>query len=103
MNNIDKVQYSEEAKRIIKEIDRATWVGGNMVSTPHGLCSLGNLSTGCLTVLNCLFADEDMVINVNECGYNVTEFLISASEASKCILYCSGLISFDMRRFESVD
>lgn len=68
-------------KEVIKQIDRAIILENNKIETPRGITYLTDLSSGCKTVLNYLYADKEyLFINVTQCGANALEILFQTME-----------------------
>lgn len=65
-------------KAVMNDIDSAILLDSNngCIETPFGITCIENMSTGCKTVLNYMYADESYeYINVNGCGENALELL----------------------------
>jgi len=87
-NSVGIESLSQDSEYTMKLIDNATLRDkktGTIV-TPYGTCSVKSLSTGCKTVLNCIYLNENKeelreenlyfkAINATECGWNALEVL----------------------------
>ena len=74
-NNVSAKSLSENSIKVMEEVDHAKLLD-------HGITGIQDLSTGCKTILNCIFLQENQkvyptvrAINATECGKNALEQL----------------------------
>ena len=84
--NVSPKVLGDEAKSAMKKVDDAELIDANTgkIETPRGIGSIEDLSTGCKTIINYLYAlenDESIeAINVSYCGYNALDELFDIAE-----------------------
>lgn len=84
--NISPQGIDELAKKVMKFIDGAELIDSSTgkIQTSRGIGSIENLSTGCKTVLNYIYAreyDKEIeAINISYCGYNALDVLFDIAE-----------------------
>lgn len=90
-NNVSAKSLSETSLNIMCKIDKARLLDKKTgkIETPYGITSIYDLSTGCKTILNCIFITENpdiypsiRAINATECGWNAVDELFSFIESN---------------------
>lgn len=91
-NNIRPKQLSKTSLEVMWRIDKAKLIDTRTgkIETPYGICSIRDLSTGCKTVLNCIYIIEHKdkypnakAIELTECGWNAIEEVFQYFEDNK--------------------
>lgn len=89
LDNVPANSLGKDSLRVMESIDHAKLLDANIgtIVTPYGLTSIDNLSTGCKTVLNCIFIhghnkeyDFIKAVNATGCGWNALEELFKLIE-----------------------
>lgn len=87
--NIAPKDLDDVSRSVMKKIDQAELIDSQIgkIQTPRGIGSIEDLSTGCKTVLNYLYAknhDSSIeAINISYCGYNALDVLFDIVEEDK--------------------
>ena len=86
----------EDTKKIIKNIDKAKFNGGNRFIDRFGAyVYISELSTGCKAAL-CVKYITNSVIDTVECGYNARDVIIKNCKEGNAIIYDDGItVAFD--------
>ena len=91
---------SEIYKNVIKEIDNADFIEGNIVKTEFGVTTFDNLSTGCKTLLLMLYFSDNFNLNdvpfisLVECGDDVLTCIYKFSKTKNLKGYLNYGIHF---------
>lgn len=92
-NNVFSHSFSKNSLMSMLVIDKAKLLDENTgkIETPFGIADIKDLSTGCKTVLNCIYVNEHpevypsvKAINATECGWNAIEELFKYIETRGC-------------------
>lgn len=87
--NVNIKANDKLANEVLMKIDRAKLLDERLgtVITPYGACSINDLSSGCKTIINCLYLHNNKdkysnikAINVTQCGWNALEELFKVME-----------------------
>lgn len=73
-NNIELTDLTVLDRQIIKEIDNAKILDTGQLSTPFGLCTIFELSSGTKTIINILHY-SNKIFDVTSCGENALDLL----------------------------
>ena len=99
-NNVSAKSLSENSIKVMEEVDHAKLLDQNIgkIETPYGITGIQDLSTGCKTILNCIFLQENQKVyptvigivlehedEIYECGNR--EYLINDSERITDLLF----------------
>ena len=63
-NNVSAKSLSENSIKVMEEVDHAKLLDQNIgkIETPYGSTGIQDLSTGCKTILNCIFLQENQKV-----------------------------------------
>lgn len=89
-NNVSAKYLTDSSLMVMSDIDKAKLIDRKTgkIETPYGITSIRDLSTGCKTILNCIFIHENperyptvKAINATECGWNAIDRLFEYIES----------------------
>ena len=63
-NNVSAKSLSENSIKVMEEVDHAKLLDQNIgkIGTPYSITGIQDLSTGCKTILNCIFLQESIIL-----------------------------------------
>ena len=83
----------EAINKILKTIDCAHIIDGNVVETKFGVTTLSNLSTGCKALIIALL-NPGLTVNFTEVGDNVVELAVELSKNRDLHVYTRNSVVF---------
>lgn len=87
------LKTDEAINKILKTIDGAHIIAGNVVETKFGVTTLSNLSTGCKALIIALL-NPGLTVNFTEVGDNVVELAFELSKNRDLHVYTRNSVVF---------
>lgn len=87
------LKTDEAINKILKTIDSAHLINGNVVETKFGVTTLSNLSTGCKALIIALL-NPSLIVNFTEVGDNVVELAVELSKNRDLHVYTRNSVVF---------
>lgn len=87
------LKTDEAINKILKTIDGAHIINGNVVETKFGVTTLSNLSTGCKALIIALL-NPGLTVNFTEVGDNVVELAVELSKNRDLHVYTRNSVVF---------
>ena len=87
------LKTDEAINKILKTIDGANIINGNVVETKFGVTTLSNLSTGCKALI-IAWLNQSLTVNFTEVGDNVVELAVELSKDRVLHLYTRNSVVF---------
>lgn len=87
------LKTDEAINKILKTIDGAHIIAGNVVETKFGVTTLSNLSTGCKALIIALL-NPGLTVNFTEVGDNVVELAVELSKNRDLHVYTRNSVVF---------
>lgn len=87
------LKTDEAINKILKTIDGAHIINGNVVETKFGVTTLSNLSTGCKALIIALL-NQGLTVNFTEVGDNVVELAVELSKNRDLHVYTRNSVVF---------
>lgn len=67
-------EFTDKDLEVLKEVENAKYIEGNLIKSPYGYCSIYDMSTGTKTIIN-VINNPDIIFDVTECGKNALTYL----------------------------
>ena len=87
------LKTDEAINKILKTIDGAHIINGNVVETKFGVTTLSNLSTGCKALI-IAWLNPSLIVNFTEVGDNVVELAVELSKNRDLHVYTRNSVVF---------
>ena len=87
------LKTDEAINKILKTIDGAHIINGNVVETKFGVTTLSNLSTGCKALI-IAWLNTSLTVNFTEVGDNVVELAVELSKNRDLHVYTRNSVVF---------
>ena len=87
------LKTDESINKILKTIDGAHIINGNVVETKFGVTTLSNLSTGCKALI-IAWLNTSLTVNFTEVGDNVVELAVELSKNRDLHVYTRNSVVF---------
>ena len=87
------LKTDEAINKILKTIDGANIINGNVVETKFGVTTLSNLSTGCKALI-IAWLNQSLTVNFTEVGDNVVELAVELSKDRDLHVYTRNSVVF---------